>query len=459
MDISKYKELFQGVFKSYSSLLIPVAIGLVAVVVLIPTHLMSSRLRAKIQSESVSKRGNLVHSSLGSVVVKGQSREEAKYLDRLVQDANEVELLALQTTQRALLLADIFPEPKDPSMFIFKRFGEQFRRAIDELIESVNGRDCPTEAELQKSMRKASPGLRRIRSLGLGGEIGSTIVDVLCREKAESASVYVNPADIKGYTFWEEFNYAEAESRDEALKQCWHWQLGYWIIEDVVDTIRVLNSDSNRVFTSPVKRLMSISFTDDTMAWRYRGSRGRGSRSQKEAGTEPSYVLSSSDGLATPSCTRRICNDDSDDSNDVVHFRVSVIVKTDAVSDFIVELCEAKEHKFRGWDDRGTEQTLKHNQITILGFRTGSVERNDLAHEMYRYGDDAVVKLDLVCEYLFNKQVYDQVKPQAVKTAVEERLKEVEQLKARQRRSGLRRRPQPPGAGIGRGALRDNLGE
>jgi hypothetical protein len=439
MDLSKVLETVRAVVKGYSSLLIPLGIVLVAIVAFIPSQLISSRLEATIERESITSGGKQVQSSLAQVVVKRQAEEEARYQDALLGDANEIELLLSRTTQRQLLLNDMFPEPKDRSMFIFKRFGDEFRQAVDALVESVNGRDCPSEAELRKHLAKAATDVRRVRRLAVG-EIGTAIKDVLCRQKAEAATVYVNPADVKGYAFWEQFNYAEAESHDEALKQCWYWQLGYWIIEDVFSTVRALNSGSANVFASPVKRLMDISFTE---GGRVRRLAYRGSTSQAEAGTEPQYVLGSQDGLVIPCCTRRTSND----YTDVVHFAVSVIVRADVVSDFMVELCRAKEHKFNGWYNEAQEQTFKHNQITVLSYRISSVEPGDQGHDMYRYGDDAVVKLDLNCEFVFHKQAYDEIKPQVVKTDVEEKRKELAEQKARLTRGRLPTRGRAPAGG------------
>ena len=68
-----------------------------------------------------------------------------------------------------------------------------------------------------------------------------------------------------------------------------------------------------------------------------------------------------------------------------------------------------------GWSGLERQQIFKHNQITILESRISSIERDDVAHDLYRYGDDAVVHLDLVCEYIFNRAGYEQVEPESVK--------------------------------------------
>ena len=228
-------------------------------------------------------------------------------------------------------------------------------------------------------------------------DIDAAIREALCRAKAESASVYVNPYNLSGYQFWEKFEYT---GMAEAVGSCWYYQLAYWIIEDVFDTIRVTNSGSNSVFTSPVKRLLNVSFTQAPAAGSARG----------KADNRPSYVLTPYSGLVEP-WTTRVCTDDMD----VVHFDVTVVVSTRAVFRFMEQLCSAKQHKFRGWTGEDQEQTFKHNQITILESDIGSFDQNAKVHNLYRYGDDAVVELDLICEYILNKKGYDEIKPQSIK--------------------------------------------
>jgi len=402
MDIPKFKDIIQklSVFKSYSSLLVPVIIGVVGVLVFIPTGLMSSSLRKHITDESVSM-GKKVQSLSKSAVARDQWKVEQEYQQAYERDANQIMLLGRQSTQRQLLSYKIFPEPKDTSTLIFSEFGRQFRMAVEQLISGLNGRDCPTSAELERTLQ--SPALSRggggIR-MSYGGfkdEINATIVDVLCREKAESASVYVNPLDLSGYEFWKKYEYI---GRKEAIGDCWYWQLGYWIIEDVVDTIAACNSSSNSVFTSPVKRLLSVNFTasDKTLGM-----------SRAKVG-KPHYVLSIADALTEP-CTGRFTNDDID----VMHFNIAVEVGTKAVLPFMQQLCSAKQYKFRGFSGEKPEKLLKHNQITILESEISPINREDNTHHLYRYGEDAVVRLDLTCEYIFNKKGYDEVKPESVK--------------------------------------------
>jgi len=416
MDISKFKEQL-GFFKNYSLLLVPAVIGLVSVLLFIPTQLMSSHLKKKMADESISRLGRRIQTLSRNAVASNQWQVEQDYQQAYESDANQTALLAKQSTQRQLLSYKIFPEPKDTSTLIFEEFGQQFCNAVDKLIAGVNALDCPTDAELDRILQSSSGSRggrgrfsRRFLKMSPSSlsEVDATIVDALCRAKAESACVYINPADLSRYEFWakregeseggEKYEYT---GRKEAVEECWYSQLAYWIIEDVIDTIGALNSGSNSVFTSPVKRLVAVSFT--------RSSEISGAR-RKAAGDRPSYVLSVADGLTEP-CTGRFCNDDID----IVHFNVVVVVSAKAVLPFMQQLCSAKEHKFRGFFGEGPEQTFKHNQITILESKIQSIDREDEAHSLYRYGDDAVVELNLICEYIFNKNGYDEIKPESVK--------------------------------------------
>jgi hypothetical protein len=230
-------------------------------------------------------------------------------------------------------------------------------------------------------------------------EVDTTITDVICQARAESASVYAKAADLAGYDFWAEYEYI---GRGTAINDCWYWQLAYWMTEDVIDTIGALNSGSNSVFTSPVKRLLGVSFAGDVMGGAKKASDTIG----------PAYVLELGEGLAEP-CTGRFTDDDID----VVHFNVVVVVSAKAVLPFMEELCSAKEHKFRGYFGEQQEQVFKHNQITVLESDIGPVNRENTSHLLYRYGEDAVVELDLVCEYVFNKNGYDEIKPESIKKA------------------------------------------
>ena len=410
-----------GVFKSNSALLVPIAIGLVGALLFIPAQLMSGNLKKRIEAESISKSGRQVDSLIRSAVARRQWEMEAKRQQEYANDANQTALLSKQSTQRALLSYKVFPKPQDTSMLIFKEFGQRYRKGIDMLIVRMNAHDCPTGVELQRALENSPANLRSGRRTSTlrsssrvsqvrFSEVGSKIVDEVCRERAESISVYANPMDLSGYGYWGEYQYDAGI--EKAVGDCWYYQLAYWIIEDIVDTIRVRNAGSGSVLASPVKRIVGVNF--DLSRGSARRSRSSRSGAREEISADrPVYVLSSGNASIEP-CTGRSSNDNID----IVHFSFTVVVNAEEVLSFMQQLCSAKEHKFAGFDGSGQERTFKHNQITILESRIRSIDRDGQYHRFYRYGENAVVELSLVCEYIFNKSGYDEIKPESVKEAL-----------------------------------------
>jgi hypothetical protein len=100
---------------------------------------------------------------------------------------------------------------------------------------------------------------------------------------------------------------------------------------------------------------------------------------------------------------------------DVVHFSLVVVLSTKAIVPFMRELCSAKEHSFRGFTGQDPEKIFKHNQITILESRVKPLSSLSADNQYYRYGSDSVAEVEMVCEYIFNKQGYDAIKPDLIK--------------------------------------------
>jgi len=311
-------------------------------------------------------------------------------------------------------------------------FGKRYCAALEALVTGINGRDCPTEVELSRALEKSSgrSGDSRSQSTdfytgllmkssrtshGTRSNIEDTVVDEICRQRAESASAYATPVDMSGYKFWREYKYESGIN--EAVKDCWYYQLAYWVLEDVIDTIGAVNSEagSNSVLTSPVKRLMGVYFNlgGSGVAGSYGGQGQSGKAGPKKASADrPVYILSLEKAAIDP-YTGRCCNNDID----VIHFNVVVIVSTKAVLPFMQQLCSAKEHKFAGFLGNEREHIYKHNQITVLESDISSISKEDREDSYYRYGDEAVVELNLTCEYMFNKAGYEEIKPASVKEA------------------------------------------
>lgn len=416
MGMSKLQESLKKLsfLGDYSSLTVPIILAVIGGLLFIPTILMQSKLKAEIESESIQDKGKKVESYLRQEELSAsQWQEEKNYQDAYAKDAEEIAVLAELSGQRELLRYNLFPAPpNEVSRYTYDDFGNRFRSGIEQMILSLRGRDCPTQAELNQHLKKPTVytpyGIAAERTEELG-ETEKIIVDALCRNIADSIRVYVNLSDISGYDFWKGYQY---RGRTEAVGDCWYWQLGCWIIEDVLATVKKLNQDSENVFTSPVKRIVSVSFsaTEQRTSAMPMTDISRG-------GERPRYVTTLKDGLTVP-LTARKCDEDID----VVHFKVVFVIDSKATTELFRELCSAKEHKFFGLRGNEQERTFQHNQITILNNSYETISPDDEGHEYYRYGENAVVKVELLCEYIFNRKGYDNIKPESVQKMLEESL-------------------------------------
>jgi hypothetical protein len=449
MNLPNFKDVLKklSIFKN-KSLLIPVIIAMVGILLFIPTQLMSSSLKKKVQKESISNGLTKVNNLKRKAVSDELLQLKEDQLEIRANDANEIKLLSLQTTQRQFLSNDILDvnDPNSLSSLIFLQFGQRYIGGINKLITDTSAGDCPTREELARAIEESGVNSRsrtgrtgtydsrartpiptRMEGMGyessdsyqgirIRGELEKVIINQVCQKRAAEVSFYVNPTNISGYNFWSEYDINVLNVY--AVEDCWYYQLAYWVIEDIFDTLDSFNSQYDNVINAPAKRLMSLSFKID----RTRSGRSTRSRSRRSSGNKgtadddrPNYVIETNNGtMLTETCTGRYCNDDID----VIHFNVVCVVGIKDIMPFIKELCSAKEHQYI--DESGQTHTYKHNQITVLEAKSTSVNKDSADHNCFHYGDSGVVELELVCEYIFNKNAYEKYKPESVKQALAE---------------------------------------
>ena len=424
MNIST-KEILNSI-KSYSVLIVPLIISLAAVIIFIISGMIGGSLQKKIAKKSVHKIRTLQKLQENIVSAK-QWEVERDYQNALCVDANQVAVFFSESTKRNLLDNEMFPIPKEVSKFYFTNFGQLFAKSVDNRLKALRTSQCPSDFELglkKKSQPDASTsrtrrftrtktrttrGRKKITETSKNKNIEETIQNVVCLEKAASGKIYVDANDISGYEFWTgEPKTKTTHSRNSRKTNakydyvgkndiiiCWQTQLAYWVIEDVIDTIEALNVSSDNVFGSPVKRLMSLSFK---------------AKKARTGNPLPKYAQSFSDWL-TDSHTDRLTSDDMD----VIHFNITVIVDSGSIADVMQELSSAKEHVFDGWKGLLPTEHLKHNAITILTFDVRAIDRQASEHKYYRYGENAVIELELNCEYIFDSNSYSPAMPEQVK--------------------------------------------
>ncbi len=441
------KEIFKKLsfFKNNLSLLVPILITVVALLLFVPTRILGSKLSKTMENES-GKTGKTITSLPSRLEDTAKARQMEPYINAYARDVNQIENLMKQTTLRELLSYRLFPDTNERTTLLFEEFGQKYRSGVDAMLQSVKATVPPTDPEIKAALQKApQPGMGAYGGAyggyGPGGNPGLTqtfnptasassgspygmydrgggmstlgmtdtqrkIFDTICLEKAQTAGAYASPVDVGGYVYWADWKF---ENRDAAYKDCWYWQMGYWMIEDVFTTVREMNKSSSSVVDAPVKRVMNVSFVLGRASSRAFRRAGRGFRAKKE-GDNPLYVTSAKDAMTMP-CTERFSCEDYD----IMHFEVRVVVDAKDTLAFMKQLCTAKEHKFSGWKGNEPAQKYLHNQITVLESSTAPVDPQRLEHLVYRYGDAEVVELDLICEYILNKAAYETTKPKQVK--------------------------------------------
>ncbi len=410
--------------KKYSALILPACLLITGIFLFIPTMLVGRTVNTQKQvAEALSRElDSLVRStpSLQEAEVKKQS------LERFQQEVETLQVMALQTTRRDLIKYGIFPKPEDTSSQVYFDFGKRYRAAVEQLItDRLKALDAPSESEIRAQIGRTAgtlqpgwgEGAAPIRGIGAGLAEDNPMIDALCMARAERIAMYANPRILGWYDFWESYQFTGSE---QAAKDCWFSQVAYWIYEDVATTIEVMNAGSERVADSGVKRLLGIGFqqpildipTASPQMMNPLGGIG-GMGRQTAAGDQPVYILP---GGASPLVSKPWTGRVGSEELDVVHFAVSVIVDSRFVQAFLKELCSTKPHTFReGFSESGKIQEAQHNQITILQCTYSSVDKQSQAHAYYRYGTVAVMRIDLVCEYLFYRKAYDEIKPEPIK--------------------------------------------
>jgi hypothetical protein len=408
-----------GTLKKYTALLPSVAITVVALLLFFPTALVGNKV--KDQMKQSARTASTVESLSEGVPSENEPPQLRIYMDKFEEDANKIKQLAIQSSQRDLVTYDyiVFPEPADQSAQIFTIFGTTYRSDIESLIRKMNALDAPSDVEIRNAGGGGTSPVNMMAGAARTVNAKDPMVDAICMKRAQEISVYTNPSGFSWYGFWEKYTFS---GKDQALQDCWDSQVALWIYEDIVDTVLKMNGSAGAVPSSPVKRLMGVSFTGPVIvegsgsASRYYGEMGGGmGMSLRDIPNYVTPMLPSNFMDASP--TARVCNEEMD----IVHFAVSVLVDRASVLSFMKELCSEKPHSFypsvftEPFVRQGEPVDSRHNQITILKTNLSVVDKTAAEHEFYRYGKGSVMRLDLICEYQLNRKGYDPIKPVPVK--------------------------------------------
>ena len=399
--------------KKYKALLPSIAITIAALLLLLPTMMVGDKVKEQMKQSK--RMADEVRMLSGNVPSEDEPRQIRNLMDKLQDEADKIKQLAVQSSQRDLVTYDyvIFPVPEDRSSQIFTVFGDRYHRAIEKLLQKLNALDAPSDAEIRA---KTGGGIVQPGAYPAPTTVTvqDPMVNALCLTRAQKISVYANPSAFPWYEFWEDYEFA---GQEQAMADCWDSQVSLWVYGGIVDAITKMNGTSGNVLSLPVKRLLGVSFTGPVTAETptFGGGVGGYYRGTADMKTRdiPNYITAVlPSNFLEKSPTARKGNEDID----VIHFAVSVLVDNRFILPFMKELCSEKPHTFYPkFRVKGKPVQSRHNQITILQTDLKVVDKTAQTHSLYRYGKGAVARLDLICEYQFNRAGYDEIKPDTVK--------------------------------------------
>jgi len=374
------------------------------------------------------------------------------------KDMEEVKRRAKQTTARPLLNPDIFPEPRGQNPLIkFQKFAHAYCLNIDHFLQKLGAGVPPSQIEEEKVKEKILK--RSVNTTGTDGFVSprdeyafdqgfstqrsrtdeQIEIEEFRKERAQTISLYGDTNSFFAYDFWET---PQPDDKNALLFDTWFSQLAYWIQEDVVLAIAQINEDSKSLPTSPIKRLIEISFqgpsvgTSGTISLSAKSTvSSAGSRfatltnlgaARRVSGSQvflPVYVLPpkpSGDmmmagnvenvGQITNSWTHRT----SGDLIDVVQFELGLIIDTIKIDDFINALQSEKSTEIiQKKPTQATQYT--RNQITVLQIMIEPLEIDLEKQSGFYYGPGSLAVLRLIGEYVFFKSGYEAHMPKPVK--------------------------------------------
>ena len=222
------------------------------------------------------------------------------------------------------------------------------------------------------------------------------IPEQMQKRYADAIKIYVDPTQVMTVPA------SIPPDKAPATADMWWAQVEFWVAQDVVDTINVLNAKAKSVEASPVKALRALrvppTFFPDAVATAAAATAGRGDDAAAEANPEggagPDPAVPLPDGSAQ-SPTKRVSNP----LFDVVQFELTVDIEADQVARFLKHLAT---NRF----------------VTVLNMEMVNVDTQAMQAARFVYGNRAVVTLTLKCEALFLRHWTIKYMPDSVRKIV-----------------------------------------
>jgi hypothetical protein len=184
----------------------------------------------------------------------------------------------------------------------------------------------------------------------------------------------------------------------------WAAQVFYWIEKDVIDALRRVNDqadvpeDQRWVAYLPVKHLVSLNISE------YLGNMVTDVMTHATASAilhanSSGSSRSSSAPVSFGDRANAFTNRSRNEQYDVVHVAMNLVVDARYLPKVLIELC-------------------KQNLITPLDVQYRNVDVMTAREAGYLYGSGPVIDVDIVCEMLFYRSIYDAWKPEIVRKSL-----------------------------------------
>ena len=209
-----------------------------------------------------------------SALINPQTSNAFKtYAKTRTEDAEQVLQTAIEFNRkgRGVLVAEFFPKPpryrRDELLLDFSR---QLQLAYESLLSRIKAGQAPTLSDMKdKLLRQQRQFVDVTLAKQSGSELSPEEQAQLQQELSKRRLGLLQEAanNFKIYASIDELNvpsWSMGQSIPSAA-EVFRWQWDFWAIQDVFMAIAAANEDASNVMNAPVKRIVEISVTDETI--------------------------------------------------------------------------------------------------------------------------------------------------------------------------------------------------
>ena len=347
-------------------------------------------------------------------------------VDAVRKDLERVreEVFRINHKDREILVPELFPEPPPRRVETLpQKMYRALQSAYEQLIVDVGAGDPPTteamvenltvaqERYLAQILKRETTALTEEEHAGLTEHLTKTRLSYYA-DAAKGFNMYASLDDIDVPT---ERQYPDRAEGD-GMSKMFDWQWRFWITQDILSALAKCNEPYNSIVDAPVKRVVSLSVTDDL------GSVGKSS-SAPAAGRGAGFGTSGTSKSGrrrggSKSSGEKAKRSSADPGREVpLDFSYSFTGRTSNplfdVRPVELELIVDSEKMPEVFD-----ALARYNFITILNVRVATVNLFDAIRSGYFYGSKPVSRIWLDLETVWFRAWTTEFMPPDLKAAL-----------------------------------------